>query len=275
MQDRLTIDRPVSLGDELDGAVRAVCARSITVTPEHIDLLDARHACGDFEAVLAALRAAAPTPALPLFLARYVRWSGDLHSAAALWNDVLASLELALSPPTTPALRYAACVELAPVATDLGDSRLAARLLGTARTSAAATLPRDDDSATALVRDVAFTTIGLEPDAARGRLRLRPRLSTITELRARNIRFGDASISLWASRTGARLTVRIEQDAGSIPITVLLEPFVRGHAAATVDGSAAELQPQLVHGGTILPVQLVLDEPRTLIVAESDPGTAA
>lgn len=268
MQDRLTIDRPVALRSALAAAVRAVCAQPITVAPEHIHLIDARHACGDFEAVLAALRAATPSPALPLFVARYVRWSGDLHSATAIWSDVLASLELALSDSTTPALRHAACAELAPVATDLGDAQLAARLLGIARTTDAGDFPTHDNPDTEFVRHIAFTALGIEPDAARGRLRLRPRLDQMDELSARNIRFGDGSVRIGATRAGGRLTIRVEQDAGGIPITLLLEPFVRGHRTATVDGRAADLHSQTLAGGTILPVQLVLDEARTLVVEE-------
>lgn len=270
MQDRLTIDRPAELGAELDGAVRAVCARTITVTPQHIHLLDARHACGDFEGVLAALRAAPPAPALPLVLARYVRWSGDLHSVAALWHAALTSLDLVLHDAASPALRHATCTEFAAVATDLGDPQLAARLLGIARTTAAGPLPIENDPDCHLIHDIAFRTLGLEPDAARGRLRLRPRLNGLEEIRVRNIRFGDGSVSLSAARSAGRLTVRVEQEAGAIPLTVLLEPFVRGHARAVVDGQPADLEARVVTGGTILPVQLVLDDARTLVVEEDD-----
>ena len=270
MQDRLTIDRPAELGAELDGAVRAVCARAITVTPQHIHLLDARHACGDFEAVLAALRAAPPAPALPLFIARYVRWSGDLHSIAALWNTALTSLELVLPDTASSALRHATCTEFAAVATDLGDPQLAARLLGIARATAAEPWPVGNDPESALIHHVAFRTLGLEPDAARGRLRLRPRLDELQQIRARNIRFGDGNVSLSAVRADGRLTLRVEQEAGAIPVTVLLEPFVLGAGRATIDGQPADLESQIVAGGTILPVQLVLDDARTLVVQEND-----
>jgi hypothetical protein len=61
------------------------------------------------------------------------------------------------------------------------------------------------------------------------------------------------------------LTVRLEQDAGAIPVTALLEPFVPGAVSAVrVDGRSASLAPRAVEGGTRVPVQLVLDRGRTL-----------
>jgi hypothetical protein len=285
VQDRLTIVRPVALGDALAGAVRGICARPITVAPRDLTLLDARLACGDFESILALLRAAPPAPALPLFVARYVRWTGDLQSAAGMWHNTVASLEPALADMES-ALRRASCLELASTASDLGDAQLAARLHGIARTIDIGTPPpMQADRDTVLVCEAAFGTIGIEPDAARGRLRLRPRLDRLDELHARHIRFGDASVSLHAVRDDAALTIRVEQDAGSIPITLLLEPFVVRPGPASVDGRPADLAPQSVDGqptdvaarpdhhasatserGTIVPVQLVLDDTRTLVI---------
>src|SRR5690606_8394441 len=111
-------------GTALASAVRSVCASPITITTDHLALLDARLACGDFESILTALLDSDVAAALPLFLARYVRWSGDLHTAAAAWNRVLASLDLTLEDEYNTALRHAVCTELAPVATDLGDVQL-------------------------------------------------------------------------------------------------------------------------------------------------------
>jgi hypothetical protein len=246
--------------------VRTVCARDIAITPGDLALLDARLACGDFEAVLAVLRTDGRAAALPLFLARYVRWSGDLHSAADIWPHVLAALSLTLEDEHNIALRRAVCTELAPVATDLGEVQLAARLHGIARALDACPLPGDADADTVMVGDVAFNTIGIDPDAARGRLRLRPRLDLLNELHVRRIRFGDGSVSLLAERRDAALSIHVEQDTGSIPITVLLEPFLTEPGSAMVDGRPAELIPRSVDGGLILPVQLVLDERRTLLV---------
>jgi hypothetical protein len=285
-QDRLTIDRPAALGELLGRAVRSVCASPITVSCAELTLLDARLAAGDFESVLALLRVATPTPALPLFTARYVRWTGDLQSAAAIWNNTLASLDPALDERVEPALRQACCIELAATAVDLGDAQLAARLHRIARTIESVTPPRlQGDASAERVCDVAFGTLGIEPDAARGRLRLRPRLDRLDELHARHIRFGDGSVSLQAERTDAAVTIRIEQIAGSIPITALLEPFVLRPQSASVDGHPADIAAQVVAGrqagrhashvwrdtadmggGTIVPVQLVLDDVRTFVI---------
>lgn len=244
-------------------------ARPITVTFADLALLDARLACGDFEGVLATLLDADAAAALPLFLARYVRWSGDLHAAAAIWGRVLAALDLTLSElgdEYSTSLRRGTCTELAPVATDLGDVQLAARLHGIARTAETAPIPVEGAADALVIRDAAFHTIGIDPDAARGRLRLRPRLDRMDELRVRGIRFGDGSISLSADRSDSMLTIRVQQDAGSIPVTVLLEPFLLEPGSATMDGQPAELVAQNVADGTILPVQLVLDETRTMVV---------
>lgn len=296
LHERLAIDRPADLGTALSAAVHTVCARALSVAPTDLTLLDARLACGDFEGVLAILRNEEPVAALPLFLARYVRWSGDLHSAAAIWPRVLQTLELTINDGDDIALRHAVCTELAPVATDLGDVQLAARLHGIARTSDVASLltdaagerngaeavvrhgiaavdrgriaTGDRAGASTVVRDIAFGTIGIDPDAARGRLRLRPRLDLLDELHVRGIRFADGSIGLRAAWTDEVLSIRVQQDAGSIPITVLLEPFVTEPGSAMVDGRPAELVAQSVDGGTILPVQLVLDEERTLLVTK-------
>ena len=295
MQDRLTIDRPVALGAALASAVRTVCDRSLSLKVDELSLFEARLMCGDFESVLDLLRTVAPSPALPLLVARYVRWSGDLQSAAAIWSQVLASLEPAFTEQLDPSLRRASLTAIAPTATDLGEAVLAARLLALARhidpAEAGGSARADARHDVQLVTDVALETLGVDPDAARGRLRLRPRLDEIDELAARNIRFGDGSVSIRAVRERDVLTIRVEQDAGSIPITLLLEPFVRETGPTTVDGQPADLVPQtagtnpphrsplLPHhagpagpgaaAGTVIPVQLVLDDVRTLVVREA------
>lgn len=295
MQDRLIIDRPVALGAALASAVRTVCDRSLSLAVDGLSLCEARLMCGDFESVLDLLRTAAPSPVLPLFVARYVRWSGDLQSAAAVWSQVMASLEPAFTERLDPSLRRASLTAIAPTATDLGDAVLAARLLALARQIGPAEIdgPARADARhdVQLVSDVALETLGIDPDAARGRLRLRPRLDEIDELAARNIRFADGSVSIRAVRERDLLTIRVEQDAGSIPITLLLEPFVRGTGPTTVDGQPADLVPQSVGAtpphpssrpeqragpagpgaatGTVIPVQLVLDDVRTLVIREA------
>lgn len=294
MHDRLTIDRPLALGAALAEAVRTVCDRSLSLAVDELPLLDARLMCGDFESVLDLVRTAAPSPVLPLLVARYVRWSGDLQSAAAVWSQIMTSLEPAFTERLDPTLRRASFTAIAPTATDLGEAVLAARLLALARQIEGAQTGRNQPGDTRgdvrVVSDAAINTLGIDPDAARGRLRLRPRLDEFDDLAARNIRFSDGSVSISAVRERDVLTIRVEQDAGSIPITLLLEPFVRRTGPATVDGQPADLLPQTAGAepprpvsatqragpavgtasGTIIPVQLVLDEVRTLVITERE-----
>jgi hypothetical protein len=276
MPDRLLIVRPPALGAALALAVERACARRIAIAARDIPLLDARLACGDFDSVRVLLGAAVPDPALPLFVARYAMWTGDLQSVAGAWPAVLASLDLT-ADPVSASLRRAASAEIARTATDLGDAPLAARLLGDARHAGAEGTPSPDPTADAdpdsmMICDVAFNILGLEPDAVRGRLRLRPRLDRFAEIEALNIRFGDGSAGMSATRDGAAIVLRIEQDSGAIPMTVLLEPFVDGPLGADVDGRRADLTPRSTGGGTIVPVQLVLDQVRTLVLHTRPPG---
>lgn len=297
MHDRLTIVRPPALGAALARAADEACARPIAVSAGDLPLLDARLACGDFEGVLTVLRDARAAPALPLFLARYMSWSGDLPSAAAVWDTVLASLDAVLGDEADPGLRRATCVALARTATDLGDAPLAARLHAITRRHAAGSGdladladpadPADSadsphsansphsadfadspqrDQASRLIHDVAFNILGIEPDASRGRFRLRPRLDRFDQLEAHHIRLGDASVSMTALCGDEGCAIWVEQDAGSIPLTVLLEPFVTRPGTALVDGEPADLAPRTLADGTILPVQLVLDHARSLVI---------
>lgn len=279
MPDRLLIVRPPALGAALALAVDRACARRIAIAARDITLLDARLACGDFDSVRVLLGAAFPDPALPLFVARYAMWTGDLQSAAGAWAAVLASLDLPAGPMSA-SLRRTALIEIARTATDLGDAPLSARLLGEARNAGPAEQtpspdpPADADPDSMMICDVAFNVLGLEPDAVRGRLRLRPRLDRFAGIEALNIRFADGSIGLSATRDESAVTLRIEQDSGAIPMTVLLEPFIDRPVSAEVDGRRADLTPVSCDGGTIVPVQLVLDQARTLIIHTRPPDNA-
>jgi hypothetical protein len=129
--------------------------------------------------------------------------------------------------------------------------------------AAAAPLP---GAARAVLRAV-HSLLGLEPDAPRHRLRLRPRLDNADRMIVHDIGFGDALISMEADRAEAGLSISMRQDSGGIPVTVLLEPFIGGTlVGAEVDGRPAALFTQEVSGGVIVPVQLVLDADRTLLL---------
>jgi hypothetical protein len=116
--------------------------------------------------------------------------------------------------------------------------------------------------------------LGVEPDAVRGRLTLRPRPPAEWEhFQVRGLAMGDAAFSLAYRRTGSlhRLTVR--QDRGPVPATLILELEIPGPLrAARVDGVSAQLAPvEGAHGGASrVPVQLALDHER---VVELEVGT--
>jgi hypothetical protein len=226
---------------------------------------------------------------LPALLARYVAWSGDLAAAVANWDRArIAAMDARLDDDDDLALVTAAAAVTGAerLATDLGDPQLASRLLPRARDARAALQDRPlhaaarhlaacldllpPDSAPTipygsvdaeLLLDTVHVLIGVQPDAARHRLWLRPRLPAgWVALSVQDIQCGDDSVRLDADLLPGLLTVRLEQDAGAIPVTALLEPFVPGAVSAVrVDGRPASLAPRAVEGGTRVPVQLVLD----------------
>jgi hypothetical protein len=178
------------------------------------------------------------------------------------------------------------------LATDLGDPHFASRLHSRC-TLARAALPHRIRSAAAVhlaicldllppdafqtppygggatvgaLLDTAFLVLGVQPDATRHRIWLRPRLPAGWDcLEAREIQAGGDSIRLSVEVQPDMLRVRVEQEAGAIPVTALVEPFVPGSVAGVrIDGRAASLVPRAVEGGTRVPVQLVLDRGRTV-----------
>jgi hypothetical protein len=292
---------------------------------------------------LATAQPASAPALLPLLVARYVAWTGDLRTAIRVWPAVRRAA-LALAAPAVPTHRRASggpdaaepgpqagpdaddAPDLAAVlvaggvagiehaATDLGDPQLAAGLHARSRDltavlaeralagraallAAALDLPlpavrsggrtvrsepdeppphrRSDapdepaDTAAATVLEAVHLLLGAAPDAARHRLWLRPRLpgpgGDTDRLEARSILVGDDSVSLVLERNAETLIARVEQEAGPIPLTVLLELYVPGPLRrAVVDGRDAGLAPRPAGAGLVVPVQLVLDHARTV-----------
>ncbi|HUF50339.1 MAG TPA: hypothetical protein VMN60_05865 [Longimicrobiales bacterium] len=251
---QLTITRPAALGNRLAAAAAALAA-----APPSVDVLLAELALGLERRTLDHLRA--PDPA-PLVAARYAAWTGDLATIAAIWQPLRAAALRVLADDGAPD-RARTCAALERTATDLGDTRLAADLHRAAR--AADTPGPPGHPAAGDVLRIVHTILGLEPDAPRGRLVMRPRLDAMPALAAHHIPFAAGSVRLDCSRSPLLLTCRVAQDAGAIPFTLLLEPHFTGRVrAARVDGRAATLDSRLRDGVTAVPVQLLLDDERVL-----------
>jgi hypothetical protein len=333
MRESITIQMPVADGHLLRRAVTELTRAPLPEQPDTGPVL-ALLAAGRFDLVAPLLRSPAMLgAALPLVLARYVAWTGDLAAAAAAWQHARALVTAALdtlsgSPAAAGgdtahdaealALSAGSLAGMARVATDLGDPQLAAHLIGAARAThqrlAAQPLPPhvaelgtainliedavpaafwhdaalrapltvDEGSpsdphlparatdAARLILALVHGSLGVEPDATRHRLRIRLRLpADCTDLRVDDIGFGDGTIGLHVSHAADSIRVRIRQDSGAVPVTVLLEPVLAGDSvvqAATVDGTLASLSPRPVADGVMVPVQLVLDADRELLL---------
>jgi hypothetical protein len=123
-------------------------------------------------------------------------------------------------------------------------------------------------SAALFVLTLAHGLLGIEPDAPRHRIRIAPRLSGTTSFIVRGIRCGDATVSLRVDCDAGELALRVAQDAGAIPLTAVLEPVTEAPVGnAWVDGRRAELDVRSCGAGIAVPVQLVLDDERTLCIA--------
>jgi hypothetical protein len=131
------------------------------------------------------------------------------------------------------------------------------------------------DDAAAAVLELVHGVLGVQPDAIRHRLWLRPRLPPgCVALEVREITAGADAVRAQVELGTDRLVVRVEQDAGALPLTLLLEPYVPGAVVfAEVDGRTASLAPRPAgDGGSRLPVQLVLDHERVVEIGYAAAG---
>lgn len=113
----------------------------------------------------------------------------------------------------------------------------------------------------------AFGLIGAAPDAPKGRLRLRPHLPTDWELlEVRDLAVADARFDLRVRRENGRRSYTVEQTAGAVPATVILEMVVPGPSVRSVevDGRSAALDVRAFGPAHLVPVQLVADDVRAV-----------
>jgi len=108
--------------------------------------------------------------------------------------------------------------------------------------------------------------LGCDPDAERGRLRLRLHVPEAWPAwGVERLRVADAAVELRVERDAGNVEITVDQVSGPLPLTLILEPTVHAPvAAALVDGRPAELALRPLPDRVVAPVQLVLDAPRQL-----------
>jgi hypothetical protein len=118
-----------------------------------------------------------------------------------------------------------------------------------------------------VVAPFVYGLLGVVPDAPHNRLRLAPQIPREwPELDVERLRVGDGQVSLRYRRVGSLHTFRIAQTSGAVPLTLHFEPAIQGRRleAARVDGRPAELDAVRRGEGVRVPLQLVLDQERTV-----------
>lgn len=216
-----------------------------------------------------------------LLLARFLAWTGEIHTLREYWPRALPALEHHPSDPNHPDASSwtEALAELAIAAESIGDQATATRLQTTypappehapaVHPAASEELPEPQEGAADVVDYLIRDLLGIYPDAPRNRLVLRPRLpESWEEMDLTGLRFGDAEITLRYRRNGDRFHFTIDQESGAVPVRVIFEPVIpaRHLVEATVDGQAADLDPVLANGRLRVPIQLVLDDTREIVL---------
>jgi glycogen debranching enzyme len=114
------------------------------------------------------------------------------------------------------------------------------------------------------IAPLVYGMLGAEPDAARGRLRLRLQLPAEWDhFKVEGLRLGEAMISIRFRREGSRHIFQVAQYSGASPVRLVLEAAVPGRiVSARVDGRDAALDVRPFGERYLAPVQLVLDHER-------------
>jgi hypothetical protein len=200
---------------------------------------------------------------------RYHAWSGDRAGVRDEWHRILVAWARVGGAIEGEAIRG-----LIHLAEALGDEAATASLRGAVdagRGHVAGLAPGSAGAgAQGETGDGALRTLravlGVEPDAARGRLTLRPRPPMGWDhFEVRGLCMGDAAFTMaWRRDAGVnRFTIR--QDRGPAPVTLVLEATIPGPLrAARVDGVPADLAAVEGVGGLRVPVQLALDHERVV-----------
>jgi len=228
------------------------------------------------------LRAQLPSEHLDLralLLARFAAWTADIEFTREVWT---AHRELVDAISTASVL-----IELANTAESIGERNDASHMRERAVAAhphgldALVASPSADHRSTNAVRRVlhfVHSILGAKPDATRNRLVLQPRLpDACSRLRVTNLRLGPAAIQLEYHRDPAAPTRAgtvthtfvLTPLEGMVPIRVVFEPAIPGQTIhnVTVDGTHGSLDVRRSGDRLLCPVQIVLDNVRTLEVS--------
>jgi hypothetical protein len=191
----------------------------------------------------------------------YLAWTGDTATSGTEWPRLVAAWDRVRGPADAEILDG-----LVRIAEALGE-RAVTSGHGRARGQAGGAAEGGEIvGRTALAR--VRRLLGVEPDAVRARLTLRPRPPSEWErFQVRGLSMGDAAFALAYLRTGQLRRFTIRQDRGPVPATLILELEIPGPLrAARVDGVTAELAAVAVEatGAWRVPVQLALDHERVV-----------
>ena len=218
-------------------------------------------------------------------VAQYTAWTGDMATVRAEWDRVRRVVRSRdgwarrEGPPAAAEQWAGALAGLVPAAEAVGDDSMAAELRGHEGSVEPWCGPAPVEAsggaadAAAVVRDVTHGLLGAEPDAPRGRLVLRPRAPEEWDRWVvRSLPIGEAAVDMEYTRRGQIHHLRVEQQRGGAPVQLVLAPELPGRlVGARVDGQEASLSREPAGDRVRVPVQLVLDAPRTLEL-EMAPG---
>jgi hypothetical protein len=202
-----------------------------------------------------------------LLAARYLLWSGDDISLRAH----LPRIDRTLREVEPFAELHELAIALESIGAGAESAAVRERAVNAQRRMLPAWESEDCEilpaaTATDTVNTFAYAMLGIAPDAPRGRLRLRVCLPEwLQSVTVHNLRMGDALIWFRYEEDAKAVTYVVEQIAGAMPVRLIFEPtFRRPLSAVFVDGTAADLNVQVVASRVVAPVQIMLDHERIL-----------
>jgi hypothetical protein len=220
-----------------------------------------------------------------LLLARYFAWSADIPLLHAHWGRVQPALaacrgshhglatvlrELAV---TAEAIGAEKPIPIQPARRNDAQAGWEFLAAWTSVSESSATSKRNALPNTAApIASFVHGLLGVEPDAIRGRLRLRPMIPADWDvLTVRRLRLGESLVELHYQRSQTDISFELNQLAGTVPLRVIFEPIIAADtiSSVTVDDRPASLDLQRRGELWFCPVQVVLDHARSVHFAIS------